>query len=227
MKKLLSVLFSALLLMPCASRATEGAYLSGEDLESLQPAYEAFLDAVADVLIARDLLSPAEEEAWKLFQVGDFTQNGGYGSIAVMYTPELLSFADASVFARKFSAQTQAGTVVLETLQRYVEKTSPLPGLPLDAALLDTTATDLACRFRWTASGGSLIMWDGAQAELVNVGATYVSDGRPLYWNAPPVRGITEILTLTLLHPTEDMTLAQVALTVRGGDDCWEPEVLE
>ncbi len=221
-------LLLALLLLPGVSLASDAAYLNGEDLRALSPAFEAFVEALADVLVARGLLAETDREAWVLYQRGDFLQNGGFGTIAVMYTPGLLSVADESVTMRRLSAETDAGTVWLETLHRYSEPYSPLPGLPLDVELLSPEdGTAVSCRFRWIATAGSFVIWDGAQGTLVNVGATYVSDGRPLYWFAEPVEGIEESLTLELLHPTEDRALAVVTLSLLSGADFWSPEVLK
>jgi hypothetical protein len=219
----------ALLFAPLAagsSLASEGAYLSGEDLAKVSPAFEAFVESLADVLVARGLLAEDEREAWELYQRGDFLQNGGFGTIAVMYTPGLMSVADDSVMMRELSAQTSAGTVWLETLRSYSVANSPLPGLPLDAELRGEGEEVRPCRFRWIASGGSFLIWDGGQGGIVNVGATYIGDGRPLYWFMDPVDGIAETLTLELLHPDEDRTLASVTLDMRSGEDFWMPEAL-
>lgn len=220
------LLLVAALLMPGISLASENdAYLSGDDLQVLSPAFETFLEALADVLVDRGLLSENDREAWVLYQRGDFLQNGGFGLIAIMYTPGLLSVADESVTLRRLSATTDVGTVWLETLHRYSTSNSPLPGLPLDMELLDDTGTAVPCRFRWIASGGSFLIWDGSQGTVVNVGAFYVSDGRPLYWKAEPAEGIDETLTLELLHPTEDRILGVVTLSLLAGQDFWSPEV--
>lgn len=220
-------LFLSLLLAPCAALATQGAYLSADALESLEPAFEAFLEAMADALIAEALLPETEREDWIAYQLGDYLQNGGYGTIAILYSPDLLSIADPSVMVGRLSVQTEAGTLWLETLRQYSYSYSPLPGLPLDTDLLNDDGVSLVCRFRWLSTGGSFLIWDGSVGEAIDVGATYICDGRPLYWYEDPADGLAETLTLEILHATEDRKLAEVTLTVRAESSYWIPEGLE
>ncbi len=178
------------------------------------------------MLIEKGLLAAEEREQWLLYQLGDFLQNGGYGTIAAMYTPGLLAYADESVTIRRFDAATAAGTLTLETLRRYAPSYSSLPGLPLDTELnAPATGEPVGCRFRWTAASGMLMIWDGN--DVVQVGSTYISDGRPLYWFEQPVDGCTETLRLELLRADEDVTMATVTLTLTAQDGCWLPEVLK
>lgn len=99
-----------------------------EDLQSIQPAYEAFLEELAALLVERGLLAEEDVEDWMLYQLGDFLQNGGFGSIMALYTPGLLSMADNTVTLGRLSVQTDAGQLVLETLQYYSPERSSLPG---------------------------------------------------------------------------------------------------
>lgn len=219
--------FSALLcllLLPALAGAAEGAFLTGEDLQQIKPAYEAFLQELADVLEARGLLLPSEREAWILYQLGDLMQNGGYGSIVAMYTPGLLSLADESVAMRRLTLKTDVGTLRLDTLAQYKPSLSQLPGLPLDAEVVGLDGTAVECRFHWTASEGSLYLWDGARGEIVEVGATFITKGSPLYWAEEPIEGVAAELTLTLLHPTEDTALAKATLILRSDADGWIAE---
>ena len=55
-------LLLAICLLPCAASGEESAYLSGSDLKSIQPQYEAFLDALADLLIEKGLLTEEVRE---------------------------------------------------------------------------------------------------------------------------------------------------------------------
>lgn len=213
--------------MPCAAGATEGAYLTGEDLQKLEPAYEAFLQEAANVLIARGLLEEDGKEAWILYQLGDFVQNGGYGSFLITYSPGLGYAEDDTVTLRRFAIQTAAGTLSLETLRRYVVNYSPLPGVPLDTELLDANGEAVDCLFRWTASDGAFYVWDGAEESVVSMGKTYVNDGRALYWYADPIDGIEENLTLEVLSETDGSVLAMIAVVMRSGADAWTPEVVE
>lgn len=214
-------------MLPHAACAMEGAYLSGEDMQALEPSYEAFLETLADLLVARGLLSESETDEWLLYQLGDFMQNGGFGTISVVYTPGQLSTDNEAITLRRYTVDTGAGALWLETLRRYAENYSPLPGLPLDTELLDKDDNPLPCRFRWTASDGSFLIWDGVEEAVVNVGATYVSDGRPLYWYSEPVEGTDALLTLDVLYEMEDSTIASYTLTVVSGVDYWAPEVFQ
>lgn len=226
MKKRLLCLLVAFCLLPLAALGDESAYLSGDDLRRIEPEYETFLEKLADVLIEKELLAAEEREQWLLYQLGDFLQNGGYGTIAAMYTPGLLAYADESVTIRRFDAATAAGTLTLETLRRYAPSYSSLPGLPLDTELnAPATGEPVGCRFRWTAASGMLMIWDGN--DVVQVGSTYISDGRPLYWFEQPVDDCTETLRLELLRADEDVTMATVTLTLTAQDGCWLPEVLK
>lgn len=213
------------LLLPSAAFASEGdAYLSEDDLRKLSPTFDAFLSQMADLLVERGLLPEGDRDAWILYQRGDFMQNGGFGAIAVLYTPGLLSVADESVTMRRLQFDTEIGTISLETLHRYVPRSSPLPGLPLDVDLRGPGGDTVPCRFRWVASDGSLVIWDGSMGEIVNVGAQYINDGRALYWRADPVDGIEETLRLEILSESEDVMLASCTLTVLSGPDFWSPE---
>lgn len=225
MKRFIALLL--LLLLPSFAVSEQGAFLTSEDLKALQPTYETFLQSMADRLILRGLLLESERDAWILYQRGDFLQNGGYGAIATLYTPGLLSMADESVAMRTLSVETEIGIFNLETLRRYSVSYSTLPGLPLDdVELLDQNGDPVDCRYRWIVPYGSLMIWDGVQEEMVDVGASYINDGKPLFWQAEPVDGIDEALTLELLSRAEDQLLATITLIVVSGPDFWSPEVL-
>lgn len=214
-------------LLPAGALAAQGAYLSMEDLQSIQPAYEAFLEELAALLVERGLLAEEDVEDWMLYQLGDFLQNGGFGSIMALYTPGLLSMADNTVTLGRLSVQTNTGQLVLETLQYYSPERSSLPGLPLDTTITDAEGREVACRFRWIAPTGMLMVWDETAGQVVEVGATYISDGRPLYWFEEPAEGLTEELTLEILHAVEDRELARVTLRLRVQDGCWMPEAMQ
>ena len=224
-KRLLCLTLVACLLAPLAALANDGAYLSGSDLHQIEPEYEAFLDTLADLLVQKGLLAEEEREEWLLYQLGDFLQNGGYGTIVAMYTPGMLSYANESVTVRRFEIATAAGRLTLETLRKFSPQYSSLPGLPLDTELSDETGAPVGCRFRWTTTGGMLLIWDGS--EIVEVGSTFISDGRPLYWREDPVDGYDETLRLEMLAAQEDVVMATITLSVYAEDGCWLPEVVE
>lgn len=220
------LLFLILCLLPFSSFAMEGAYLSGEELRALQPAFEAFLEELADTLVLHGILSEAEREAWLLYQLGDYVQNGGFGTISINYTDGLLDAPNEAVTLRRFSLETDAGLLLLETLRRYSEDYSPLPGVPLDVQLLDSEGMDVPCRWRWTAPSGSLLFYDGATEEAVNVGATYISDGRAIYWHSTPEKDAFVTLTLEILALEKDETLATATLVLASDGEVWTPEEL-
>ena len=88
-----TLLLAALLGSASGALAADGPMLTAEDLAELQPAYEAFLDELEDLIVEKGLLADDQREAWRMYQLGDFFQNGGYGMIAAMYTPDLLVYA--------------------------------------------------------------------------------------------------------------------------------------
>ena len=92
MRRLLSLLLLLALLPVCALAAEGDPLLSVDDLLSLQDSYDAFLDELESLIIERGLLSPEERETWRDAQMGDFFQNGGYGSILANYLPGVLGY---------------------------------------------------------------------------------------------------------------------------------------
>lgn len=221
------VILLLLFLLPAFAAAEEGPYLTSEVLRELQPAYEAFLNELVEQLISHGLLPEDDRQAWINYQMGDYLQSGGYGSITALYTPGLLELSDESVALKTFSLETEAGTLRLNTLNRYSLTYSPLPGLPLDdIELIGEDGALVDCRYRWVAPHGTLLIWDGVIDELVNVGATYINTGKTLFWSAETVDGVEESLTLEILAPDEDRTLAALELLVISGPNCWSPESL-
>ena len=95
--KRLIPLLAVIALFICAPAALcEGdPLLSVDDLMLLEESYEAFLTELEALAIERGLLSESEREAWHDAQMGDFFQNGGYGSILANYTPGVLSYVRA------------------------------------------------------------------------------------------------------------------------------------
>ena len=201
-----------------------GPLLSADDLRDLQPAYEAFLHQLAEVLVARDLLSPEAREDWTLYQLGDYYQNGGYGMIAAMFTPNLLEDArpqDALLRLKK--DLPGAHMLHIDTMRAYLPLDSSQPGLLLEAGVTDAQGLPVACRFRWRSGQGGFLVWDALLGRVVEVGNHYVNDGRPAYWSDQPITGVTPqepwILQLEILDPLDDeRTLggAELALMPEG-----------
>ena len=73
-----------LALFPLSAPAEEGSpLLSVDDLIALEDSYEAFLNELGDLAVQRGLLSEEDRAAWHDAQLGDYFQNGGYGSILI------------------------------------------------------------------------------------------------------------------------------------------------
>ena len=82
-----------LALLPPAAPAEEGSpLLSVDDLIALEDSYEAFLKELGDLAVERGLLSEEDRAAWHDAQLGDYFQNGGYGSILISYMPGALGY---------------------------------------------------------------------------------------------------------------------------------------
>ena len=92
-KWLIPLLVWMLAFAPAWAHAAEGdPLLSVDDLLSLEDSYEAFLKELEDLIVSRGLLSESDRAAWHDAQMGDFFQNGGYGSILATYLPGALSY---------------------------------------------------------------------------------------------------------------------------------------
>ena len=136
MRALISILLLALMIFPCCALAGEGdPLLSVDDLHTLEASYTAFLADLEELIIERGLLSESERQAWRDAQMGDFYQNGGYGSILANYMPGLLSFVREEDTMLTLSADLPCGTMTLSTVRRYTPMDSSLSGLMLTMSL--------------------------------------------------------------------------------------------
>lgn len=201
--------------------ALADSMLSAQDLQAVQPEYEVFLEALADVLEQRGLLDAGQREDWIAFQLGDFTQNGGYGTIAIMYNPDLLAQVEPDMMLLRRQAQIGEWTLRLDTLRAFRPNASALPGLPLETTLLTDEGVPVECRFHWYASSGQLLVWDGASGAVQPMGASVVTEGQPLYWQESPVGIKTETLTLELLAIDTEETLGEYVLTLVSDGQGW------
>lgn len=224
MKRWMALLL-ALCLSPWTGLAEQSTYLSPEALLTLEPAFESFLREMAAELAREGLLEESEQEEWVMRQLGDYFQNGGYGSIVIDYTPGVLANADDTVSLHRISVEIDAGTVTLDTLRRYSATYSSLPGLPLEVEVVDAQGDLVPCRIRWTATDGTFLIWDGVRNDIVDVGNSYVGEGRLVYWQAEPYEGIEEALTLNVFNEEESEVLGTVAFFVFADADSWILEV--
>ena len=119
-----------------ALHAEEGSpLLSVDDLLSLEESYEVFLEQLGDLAVERGLLSEDERAAWHDAQMGDFYQNGGYGSILVNYMPDALDYTREEETLLTLSAKLDGGTLELMTMRRYTPRDSMLSGLMLTPSM--------------------------------------------------------------------------------------------
>ncbi|MEG0766801.1 MAG: hypothetical protein RR482_03705 [Clostridia bacterium] len=209
------------LCLPTYGRAESGEVLSRRGLQAIQPAYEAFLEQLADLLIQEGQLDAQDRQDWMDIQLGDYLQNGGYGSIVTMYTPGLVHEADQDMMLCRMRLETQAGRLYVDTLRAYVLQSSMLPGLPLEAGMEDEQGTPIPCRFRWRASSGLFTVWDSVNNTAIYTGATCISVGRAVYWQEDPVGSGQEKITLEVLAQEVDEVIATACFTLQAGDRSW------
>ena len=169
--------------------AETGQYLTADDLRALAPAYEAFLQQLADVIIQRGLISPEEREDWLLYQLGDYYQNGGSGMIAAMFSPGLLAEVRPQDSLLRLQKEFPLGTLRVDTMGAYSPLDGSMPGLLLEASLTDKEGLPVLCRFRWSCDQGGFSTWDALSGKVVDVGVEYINDGRPAYWSDQPITG--------------------------------------
>ena len=149
-----AILLALLLLVPAAALAGEGdPLLSVDDLLSLEESYSAFLDELEDLIVSRGLLSEDERSAWRDAQMGDFFQNGGYGSILAIYMPGALDYVREEDTLLTLRAQLDCGTLELTTVRRYTPQDSTLPGLMLSLSLTDGSGVPVDAAFSLSATG--------------------------------------------------------------------------
>lgn len=227
MKKAVASFFvsALLLLLPAAQAVETGDLLSQEDLRNLQPAYEAFLEELADTIIAKGLLREEERETWMMVQLGDFVQNGGSGSIVSMYTMDLLELARPQETMIRLTKDFSFGTLTVETMRGYNPSDASLPGLLLSADVTQATGEPVECRFRWTSNQGGFLAWDAFTATTSDVGNTLINDGRPAYWSDQPLLSGQQglwILTIEVLSMEDDLqVLDEAMLTLTPDGEGW------
>ncbi|MBQ4266171.1 MAG: hypothetical protein IJB85_11720 [Clostridia bacterium] len=221
MRRLLIVAMLLLLLPVCALGAEGDPLLSVDDLLSLQDSYDAFLDDLEELIIERGLLTPEEREAWRDAQMGDYFQNGGYGSILANYMPGVLGYVREEETLLQLSAKLEDGLLIyLDTMRRYTPQDSSLSGLMLTMSLADENGTPMNANFALGATSGVFLKWDVLMNTYVSVGATALSDGETVVWSdQAPIEGAKNpTITITVADPQtqEDIAGALLTLTVDG-----------
>ena len=216
MRRFLMMLLLLVCLPACAFAAEGDPLLSVDDLLSLEDSYDAFLDELEELIVERGLLSPEEREAWRDAQMGDFYQNGGYGSILVNYMPGVLSYIREEETLMQLSAQLAGGTLYVDTMRRYTPQDSSLSGLMLTLSMTDESGVPQDVGFTLSSASGVFLKWDAMESAYVSVGASAGSDGETVVWSdQTPAQGARnpEIL-ITIIDPATQEKLADAALTL-------------
>ena len=221
--KQFSLLFAACLLLLCPfSVLGEGdPLLSVDDLMTLEESYKAFLSELEALIVERGLLSESEREAWRDAQMGDFYQNGGYGSILANYTPGVLSYVRAEETTVTLHAQLAGGqTLRVLTMRRYTPHDSSLSGLMLTLSMTDEAGAPLDVSFALSGTSGVFLKWDAIMGAYISVGATAESDGETVVWSdqtpLPEAKNPEITIAVSDTQTEEALPGAKLTLTVDG-----------
>lgn len=199
--------------------AEEGSpLLSVDDLLSLEESYEVFLEQLGDLAVERGLLSEDERAAWHDAQLGDFFQNGGYGSILVNYMPGALEYTREEDTLLTLSAKLDGGTLELMTMRRYTPKDSTLSGLMLTPSMTDDAQMPMDAHYSFGSTSGVFMKWDALLGAYVSVGATAESDGETVVWSAqtPAENANNPVITITVTNGQNPLGEAELTLSVDG-----------
>ena len=219
MNSRICVLLLVLTLFALPAHAEEGSpLLSVDDLLSLEESYEVFLEQLGDLAVERGLLSEDERAAWHDTQMGDFYQNGGYGSILVNYMPGALDYTREEETLLTLSAKMDGGTLELMTMRRYTPRDSTLSGLMLTPSMTDDAQMPMDAHYSFGSTSGVFMKWDALLGTYVSVGATAESDGETVVWSAqtPAENAKNPVLTITVTNGREPLGEAALTLTVDG-----------
>jgi len=212
----------ALLLLPCIALAGEGdPLLSVDDLHTIEGSYQAFLSDLGDLIIDRGLLSPEERGAWHDAQMGDFYQNGGYGSILASYMPGLLSYVREEDTLLTLTAQLPSGTMEISTVRRYTPQDSSLSGLMLTLSLTDASGLPLDVIWQLSATSGLFLKWDPVMGSYESVGVSAQSAGETVCWSdqTPVQNANNPVITIDILDTLTQQPIGQAALTLTVDGD--------
>lgn len=211
-----------LALIPFGALAAEGdPLLSVDDLLSLQDSYDAFLDELEELIVERGLLSPEEREVWRDAQMGDFFQNGGYGSILANYMPGFLGYIREEETLLQLSCPVKSGMLYLDTMRRYTPQDSSLSGLMLTISLSGENGMPLDVNFSLSSTSGVFLKWDAMTGAYASVGATALSDGETIVWSdqAPIAGAKNPQITISAIDSITQETLCSSVLTLTVDGD--------
>ena len=220
MKILLTLAVLLALIPGCALCAEGDPLLSVDDLLSLESSYDAFLDELEELIVERGLLSPEEREIWRDAQMGDFFQNGGYGSILASYMPGVLGYIREEETLLQLSCKTASGTLFIDTMRRYTPQDSSLSGLMLTVSLMDDHGAPMDASFTLSSSSGVFLKWDAMTGAYTSVGASAQSDGETVVWSdqAPIAGAKNPTISIAVSDPATEEILCtgELELTVDG-----------
>ncbi len=228
-------LLALLLALLCApARGDEGTpLLSVDDLLSISESYDAFLHELEDLIVERGLLSEEERDAWHDAQLGDYFQNGIYGSILTNFMPGMLGFFREEETLLVLRTPLDGGlTLELSTMRRYTPLDTALPGLMLTLRLEDANGAPVDALFTLSATSGLFLMWDAMQAIYRSVGVSVQSDGETVVWGDQPpaehARGPVLTIDIANAQTGEAYPSCRLSLTVDGAgfvvtDDALSP----
>ena len=153
--------------------------------------------------------------------MGDFFQNGGYGSILATYMPGVLSLARDEETLLTLRAGLSGGqTLELLTMRRYTPQDSSLSGLMLTPSLTGADGLPQDARFTFSAAGGVFLKWDAMAGAYVSVGATALSDGETVVWSdqtpAADAKNPVIVIAIADAQTGEALPGAALTLTVDG-----------
>lgn len=222
MRALIPFLLTLLLCLPSAALAGEGdPLLSVDDLQTLEGSYTAFLNELGDLIISRGLLSEEERSAWLDAQMGDFYQNGGYGSILAGYMPGLLSYVREEDTLLILDAPLACGTLELSTVRRYTPLDSSLSGLMLSLSLTGTDGLPMDVTWQLSATSGLFLKWDPVMGSYESVGVSAQSAGETVCWSdqTPAQNAQNPVITIDVLDAVTGEAVAQATLTLTVDGD--------
>ena len=208
MRKRIALFLLALAAFAPPALADEGSpLLSVDDLLALEDSYEAFLAELGDLAVERGLLSEEDRAAWHDAQLGDFFQNGGYGSILVSYLPGALGYTREEDTLLNLSAAFEGGRLDVMTMRRYTPGDSTLSGLMLTPSVADADGAPMDAHYTLSATSGT----------YVTVGTTAESDGETVVWSdqTPAADAKDPVVSIALTQVGAQTTLAEAKLLLR------------
>ena len=212
------IVLLALALAPLGALAAEGdPLLSVDDLLALEDSYTAFLVELEELIVSRGLLSEDEREAWRDAQMGDYFQNGGYGSMLINYTPGVLGYVREEETRLQLRLTLAGGcTLHLDTMRRYTPEDSSLSGLMLTLSVTDAQGAPMDTAFALGSSSGIFLKWDAMAGAYAAVGASAQSDGETVVWSdqAPLVDAQNPVITIAMTDVSTGQLLGTAALTL-------------